>query len=107
MLFRSFACGTPVIASRHGGLKEIVVHGKTGLLVTPGDTAELARAITYAKAHPQEMLAMGRAAREAYLARYTPEINYTLLMGIYREAIGTVSVAQFSPLPYAQTRTGG
>lgn len=102
----AFACGTPVIASRHGGLKEIVVQGKTGLLVAPGDAAELARAIAYAQSHPQEMLAMGRAAREAYLSHYTPEINYVLLMRIYREALNSVSVTEASPLPYAQTRPG-
>jgi glycosyltransferase involved in cell wall biosynthesis len=31
----AFAAGTPVIASAHGGLREIVVHGKTGFLVEP------------------------------------------------------------------------
>ena len=32
----AFACGTPVIASRHGGLGELVTDGVTGLLVTTG-----------------------------------------------------------------------
>ena len=72
----AFAAGTPVIASAHGGLREIVVHGKTGLLVEPGNSEALARAIAFAEDHPAEMKIMGRAARQAYLSRYTPEINY-------------------------------
>ena len=102
----AFACGTPVIASRHGGLMEIVVHGKTGLLVQPGDADALANAIAYAEAHPDRMLAMGRAAHDTYLRCYTPETNYVLLMRIYREALASLPSAQSSPLPYAETRPG-
>lgn len=83
----AFACGTPVIGTRHGGLAELVEHGKTGLLVTPGDAAELASAISWAQANPAAMQDMGRAARDDYLARYTPEHNYDILLGIYQEAI--------------------
>lgn len=36
----------PVVASNVGGIPEIIVHEETGLLVTPGDEEELARAIT-------------------------------------------------------------
>ncbi|CAM2165414.1 D-inositol-3-phosphate glycosyltransferase [Paraburkholderia sacchari] len=36
----------PVVASRDGGVKEIVEHGKSGLLCTPGDAQELARTIS-------------------------------------------------------------
>lgn len=83
----AFACATPVIASRHGGLREIVEHGRNGLLVTPGDAHELAQAIAYAVGHPSEMRRMGLEAYQAYLARYTPERNYAILMDIYHQAL--------------------
>ena len=108
----AFACGTPVIASRHGGMKEIVVQGKTGLLVPTGDPHALARAIAYAHSHPAQMLAMGRAAREAYLERYTPEINYEQMIRIYQEALAShaahsaLRTSADTPLPYAPPRTG-
>ena len=102
----AFSCGTPVIASRHGGLKEIVVQGSTGLLVPPGDAQALAQAIAYADSHPEQMLAMGRAARQMYLSRYTPDINYVQLIRIYREALAFYATPQTTPLPYAQTRSG-
>ncbi|MGQ9626713.1 MAG: glycosyltransferase [Anaerolineae bacterium] len=38
----AMACGTPVIASRVGGLAQLVQDGKTGFLVSPGDSASLA-----------------------------------------------------------------
>jgi glycosyltransferase involved in cell wall biosynthesis len=83
----AFASGTPVIASRQGGLREIVEHRKNGLLVAPGDAEDLAWAINYASTHPQEMLRMGMEAYQSYLAHYTPERNYATLMGIYDEAL--------------------
>lgn len=102
----AFASGTPVIASRHGGLKEIIVQGSTGLLVPPGDAHALTQAIAYAEAHPEKMLEMGRAAREAYLSRYTPEINYGQIIRIYREALACTTALHDATLPYAQTRAG-
>ncbi len=83
----AFACGTAVIASHHGGLAELITHGKTGLFVRPGDAESLARAIAWAEANPSAMINMGMAAREEYLQRYTPAHNYALLHAIYQEAI--------------------
>ena len=42
----AMACGTPVIASRVGGLRFSVIHGQTGLHVPVGDHQALATAIT-------------------------------------------------------------
>lgn len=83
----AFACGTPVIASRHGGLGELVSDGVTGLLFTPGDAADLADKIAWASENPQAMLKMGENARAKYEAKYTPERNYEMLIAIYEEAI--------------------
>ena len=61
VLAEAMAAGTPVVATRVGGLAEVVVDGVTGRLVTPGRPDELARAVL-------EVLAdrgrMGAAARE-------------------------------------------
>jgi glycosyltransferase involved in cell wall biosynthesis len=40
--FEAMACGCPVIASRTGGLVEVIQHGRTGLLTPPGDAVALA-----------------------------------------------------------------
>jgi glycosyltransferase involved in cell wall biosynthesis len=87
VVVEAFACGTPVIASRLGGLGNLVRDGVTGLLVEPGNARDLAAKIAWAHAHPEQMLAMGRAAREEYEANFTPERNYQMLMRIYEDAI--------------------
>ena len=90
-LVEAYACGVPVIASRHGSLKELVHEGRTGLLFEPGDAAGLADCIRWAQAHPEAMLDMGRAARDEYERRYTPQRNHEQLTAIYRRAIGDVA----------------
>ncbi len=102
----AFACGTPVIASRQGGLREIIEHRKNGLLVAPGDAEDLAWAIDYAQTHPEEMRRMGMEAYQAYLAHYTPERNYETLMRIYDEALASLPSPRPVELIDAQTRAG-
>ncbi len=45
VVLEAMACGTPVIASRCGGVEEVVEDGKTGRLYAPGDVAGLALAL--------------------------------------------------------------
>jgi glycosyltransferase involved in cell wall biosynthesis len=84
----AFSCGVPVLASRIGVLEEIVEDGRTGLHFAPSDPADLAAKVDWAWAHPEEMAAMGRAARAGYEAKYTAERNYQMLMEIYQKIIG-------------------
>ena len=83
----SFACSTPVICSGMGAMEELVSDGKTGLHFTPGGAEDLARKVEWAWAHPEEMRAMGAAARSEYETKYTAEKNYPMLMEIYDRAI--------------------
>jgi glycosyltransferase involved in cell wall biosynthesis len=85
----AFSCGVPVLASRTGVMEEIVENGRTGLHFTPGDSDDLAAKVGWAWAHPEEMAAMGRAARAEYEAKYTAERNYAMLIEIYQRAIAT------------------
>jgi len=84
----AFACGTPVVCSRLGAMQEIVVDHSNGLHFTPGKPEELARTVEWSWSHPEEMRAMGHAARQDYEQKYTAEQNYRALMGIYRQAMG-------------------
>jgi glycosyltransferase involved in cell wall biosynthesis len=82
-----FAAGKPVIASRLGVLAEAVTHGKTGLTFTPGDPADLAEKVEWLLSHKEESSAMGKNARREYEEKYTPEVNYRMLISIYEAAI--------------------
>ena len=86
-IVEAYSCGLPVIASRIGALAEIVTDGVTGLLFEPGDAQDLAHKLQWAEDHPEAMCEMGRAARAAFDAHYTPERNYQQLMEIYVDAI--------------------
>ena len=57
------ARGIPVVATRRGGLPEIVEHGETGYLVEAEAPPELAERLRELVGHPKQRRKMGRAAR--------------------------------------------
>ena len=63
-VLEAMACGLPVVATRVGGLPEVVVEGKTGHLVPPEDPAALAEAILTVWRDPGVGQAMGRTGRQ-------------------------------------------
>lgn len=79
--------GLPVIATRVGGLPELVQHGVGGLLVEPGNADQLAFALLelFQDQHRREM--MGRAARER-AALYAPERMVNSYRNLYQAAGG-------------------
>jgi len=83
VLIEAFSQGLPVIASRLGAMKEIIEEGVTGLLFEPGNSSDLAAKALWAAEHPANMAKMGENARKVFLEKYTPEVNYRLLAGIY------------------------
>ena len=60
----AMAMGRPVVASRIGGLSEIVRDGETGLLVDPGNEHALHQAIEHLVAHPALRERMGASAKQ-------------------------------------------
>lgn len=64
VLLEAMAAGKPVVATRVGGIPEVVVEGETGLLVPARDPKALAEAIFYIKTHPMEAQEMGRKGRK-------------------------------------------
>jgi glycosyltransferase involved in cell wall biosynthesis len=91
VVIEAFARGTPVIASRIGGIEEIVEHAKTGLFFTPGDHHDLARQILWLKNNPRQMSEMRREARTRFLTKYSSPCNYEKLIAIYQDAMGHCS----------------
>lgn len=88
-IVEAFACGTPVLCSRLGAMRELVQDQRTGLHFAPGDAKDLAEKVHWALDHPSEMIRMGREARRDFEMKYTARINYSRLMNIYEQAIAS------------------
>jgi L-malate glycosyltransferase len=87
------ACARPVIVSRVGGLPEVVVEGKSALVVPPRDPGALAAAIGELLDSPARAAAMGRAGREHVMRNYSLGYCVDLLEGYYaRLAAATTTV---------------
>ncbi len=61
-MIEAMAAGKPVVASRAGGLADIVLHERTGLLVTPNDAEDLARALQRLISDPELRARMSQEA---------------------------------------------
>lgn len=70
-LVEYMASGLAVVASRVGQVATIVEHGRTGLLVPPGDAGALADALAALSARPAWRARLGRAARDVVVAKHT------------------------------------
>lgn len=70
VIVEAMLCGTPVVATKAGGAQELVEHGKTGWLVTPGDTMELAAVINTCIEQPEQSALMAQAAKLQALQRF-------------------------------------
>lgn len=68
VVMEAMSTGCPVIASRIGGVAELVTDGETGLLVEPGDAEALQSAIEHLLAHPDLHKSMGQAALRSVVA---------------------------------------
>ena len=80
----AMACETPVIATRVGGIKEVVVDEETGLLVPPGEPAKLGRAITRIIEDPATGEKMGKAGRRLVLEQFTWDQIAAKTLELYR-----------------------
>ncbi len=65
--------GAALVASRTGGLSEIVQHGQTGILVPPGDSGALTEALVSLLENPLRVESMGKNGRDFALRHLTED----------------------------------
>ena len=82
------ALGLPVIATDHGGARETVIHGVTGLRVPPGDTNALRDAIAAVMEMPEDdRLTMGKAAREYIRSMFSTTALQQATLSVYQSLL--------------------
>jgi glycosyltransferase involved in cell wall biosynthesis len=73
----------PVIASRVGGIPELITSGETGLLVPAGDVAAMVEALEDVVGRPERRTALGQAARQVACQRFDFMPAMRRLRGLY------------------------
>jgi glycosyltransferase involved in cell wall biosynthesis len=87
VLMEAMAVELPVVSTRIMGIPEIVEHGRTGLLVTPGRLDELTDALERLIADPGLRARLGRAGRDAVLAEFDVDSSASQLREIFAGAL--------------------
>ena len=82
--------GRPIIASRIGGLTDIVVDGKTGLMVSPDDPPELQEAIQSLLDNPERKACMGMMAKQR-VVEFQAKSVVPRIEQVYREVLPSCS----------------
>jgi len=83
-VLEAFSNRLPVICSDLPSLNELVESGVTGLTFPPGDANSLAAQVRRAVSNPSALDELGGRAHSTYEERYTHEVNFNRLLGIYR-----------------------
>jgi glycosyltransferase involved in cell wall biosynthesis len=95
VLIEAMASGRPVVASRIGGIPEIVEDGRTGLLVPPGEVEALRAGMARLLADAELRERMGELA-VARAAAFREESVVPRIQRIYREAIAMSDGARYA-----------
>jgi glycosyltransferase involved in cell wall biosynthesis len=85
VVLEAMAMTRPVVAFGHGALPEIVVDGKTGVLVRPTDEQALSDAILQLLRDPDMRTRVGAAARTRVERQFTAERMVAAVSSVYRD----------------------
>ena len=84
VVMEGMVAAKPVIATRGGGVVEIVREDETGLLVPMGDESAMAQAILWLLRHPERALEMGRQGQKRVREHFTIEHTAHKVQALYQ-----------------------
>jgi glycogen(starch) synthase len=86
ILVEAMMYGKPAVASRAGGMVEVVEEGRTALLAEPGDATSLEACLERLALDPSLRQEMGEAARQRYEAKFAPGPMAAGMVALFRRA---------------------
>jgi len=90
-VMEAMSCALPIVATRVGGIPDIVAHNQTGLLVDKGDIQGLAAAIILLLSKPAERTRLSHAARKFAWEHFNGEKSADCLVKLYDELVVSYS----------------
>jgi glycosyltransferase involved in cell wall biosynthesis len=87
VLLEAMAAAKPIVATNHGGPREICVNGETAILVPPGDPEKMAEAFLTLLRNPERAKAMGEAGRRRVEKFYDRNQSVRQLESLYEELL--------------------
>ncbi len=98
VLLEAMVMGKPVVATNVGGIPDVVVDGKTGYLVAPGDPPALAEAVLKLALDPQLRSSMGAAGQQRITEQFSAATMVRKIVEVYEEQI-RLKLPNFFPGP--------
>ena len=95
----ALAEGVPSVASCMHRLESLIDHGRSGLLVPPGDSQALAASLIELLDDRDQATSLGLFAQEAILDRFNLDRQADLLVDLYRDCLGAASPSVWLPGP--------
>lgn len=90
----AMACSIPVVATRVGGTPEVVVNGRNGLLVPPGDPKALAHALLRILQHPDYGHTLGKEGRETVTRKFDITTMIEKTEALYQKLLARKGVSR-------------
>ncbi len=82
-ILEAMCFGCPSVATRVGGIPEVIENGVTGIMTSPGDATALAKAVQSLLADPARRKTMGHAARQRANGLFSVEVIVPRYEAIY------------------------
>ncbi|MCS3904323.1 glycosyltransferase involved in cell wall biosynthesis [Methylohalomonas lacus] len=84
-LLEAMRASVPVVATRVGGIPEVLANGKSGILVLPGNAQKLAEAIAQIKQDPKQAALLAQEAENRVKDHYSSETMAQNYLNIYKQ----------------------
>ncbi len=104
VLLEAMAVGKPVVASRAGGIPEIVEHGLTGILIEPANPSAIAGSVVKLLKNPVEAKRIANAGRAEVERKFTADAMARKIEGVYDEVSGFLAIHRQSERGYYRSQ---